>query len=197
MPWKLLSRSPTDTLIALADWAEGQPKWLRHGLLGAAFVYAFALSRSGLFGLLILLAMFVTGHASEAWRLLFVVLLLAPAWGFTGGLLYSVCEPLAQHLGVVGRFLQRVAGGFGYALILVYAVLPLIPDSRRRPSTTDSPSANIVVVTILSLLIGLALSVSDTRPDGGKAETNWRFVGGVVLTGAFLALLMYLAGWTQ
>jgi len=104
---------------------------------------------------------------------------------------------LAQHLGVVGRFLQRVAGGFGYALILVYAVLPLIPDSRRRPSTTDSPSANIVVVTILSLLIGLALSVSDTRPDGGKAETNWRFVGGVVLTGAFLALLMYLAGWTQ
>jgi hypothetical protein len=189
-------RSPLDSLVALADWAEQRPTWLRRGLYGAGIVYAFFIDRGGVLGILIaLLLILVTGHGTEIWRLLLVILVVAPAGGFLGGLLYSVCDPLAEHLGVVGRFLQRVAGGIGYALVLVYAVLPLMPDESVGTTRGYSTFFNLAFVGIFGLLIGATLTAVDGTPAGVPQQTSWRFVAGAVLVGGFLLLLMRLAGW--
>jgi hypothetical protein len=192
---RLLTRSPTESLNAALGWVQARPRWLRRALFGAALVYAFAISRGGLLALLALLVLFLTGHQSEAGRFLLVLLLVAPAGGFLGGLLHSASEPLAKHLGAVGRFLQRMAAGLGYATVLVYGVLPILDRTTDKSRATSSTVENLAIIGIIALLIGAVLSTEDGRSDASEPRTNWRFVATVVAVGGVLAGLMYLAGW--
>jgi hypothetical protein len=197
MPQFLGSPSLSDRLIALADWADSRPRWLRHGLFGAGLVYAYALSRGALGALALLVAvvfLFATGRQSEAWRFLFAVGVLAPAGGFLGGLVYTAFQPVADYLGALGRFLQRTAAGIGYAVILVFVIVPVLPlDAKEHHSVP--PLANGIIAGLIGLAIGAVMSISDKDAEGRDGPTNWRFVGGLIVIAAFLMLLMYLAGW--
>jgi hypothetical protein len=189
---KLFSRSPFETLLTLGSWVESRPSWLRNGLFGALFIYAFAASRGILILVLVLLWMALTGHQAQAFQFLLVLLVVAPAGGFVGGLAYTAFEPLSRRLGAIGRFLQWAAAGAGYSTVLVYAVLPLMDGAYR---VSGSPADSLFTIGFISVAIGVAFSLPTREADGLPEHTNWRFVGAMVAGAAVLILLMYLAGW--
>jgi hypothetical protein len=191
----LLPRFSSASALALMEWLEARPPWLRPALLGAGLIYAFAILRGGLLALLALLILFVTGHQSEAVRLLIALLLVAPAGGFLGGLLYAAFAPLAAVLGGFGRFLQWAVGGFGYALALVYAVSPLVDGIDGKAPDRLTPLESLAIAGVIALLIGVALSTAETSSEVDEAPTSWRFVAIVVTVGLILFILMYAAGW--
>ena len=194
--WRGVGEGLTRTLIGVFDWVEGQPAWLRPALVGAGIIYAFALARGGLVVLPLLVVVAVFWHLTWAFRLLICVLIIAPAGGFLGGLAYSSLSPVARRIGRAGRVLQYVAAGFLYALVLEFAVIPLgSPSGIALPQRGDV-LPNLVIAGVIGLFGGVALS---SVPDSPKMsnQTNWAFVGGVLLVGGVLALAMYLAGWTS
>ncbi len=189
-----LAYSPFVIIAACADWVERQPSWLRPPLLGVGFIYAFEISRGGLLLIPTLLAVAAWRQQGEFWPAVLILFVLAPAGGLLGGICYSAFAPLVKTFGAPGRFLQRAAAGFGYGLVLLFAISPALARLAHHDSSHLSVQARLGLAGVIAVGVGVALSYGDSDPVTSR-RTDRRIVIGVVVVGAALLLLMYLAGW--
>src|SRR5882672_9313404 len=83
-------------------WAERQPRILRPAIYGAAFIWFLILVRGGLVLLPLLLIVALVTDPASLLQFLIVALVLAPAGGFLGGLLFGVVSPITDRLGILG-----------------------------------------------------------------------------------------------
>src|SRR5438094_298426 len=93
-----LGRSFGDTLIWMFGFVEGRPAFLRPAFYGAFFIWTLILFRGGLIVLPIALPILFFTDRQLFGPLLLTFLVLAPAGGFLGGLLYSAVSPIANRL---------------------------------------------------------------------------------------------------
>ena len=153
----LFGRSFSDTLVWTFSFVEARPAFLRPALYGAFFIWALILFRGGLIVLPILMAIVFFTNRHEFWQMLLTFLVLAPGGGFFGGLLYGVVSPLANRLGVVGTVIKFTVAAWGYLVVLVYVIMPII-DS-------DDPSSlgvkgDWIFIAGFGLVIGIVLAVA-------------------------------------
>src|SRR6266567_2457416 len=96
---QFFQRSLAQILVDVFDFVESRPPWLRPPLYGALLIYAFEMWRGVLILGPIVLVILAIKQPSTAWHMLLVLIVLAPAAGFAGGLLYILPRPLTKHLG--------------------------------------------------------------------------------------------------
>jgi hypothetical protein len=111
-------------------------------------------------------------------------------WGIIGG--YYLAALLAGPVvGVLRPLTQRRVGTFFIGWVagtIAYAAVGFVmPISRDLPWWFSAvPGLG---------MDGVALVLQDDERYGGRAKPNPRFIAGVLLVGAALALLMLAAGW--
>ncbi len=156
-------RSFGDTLMWMFGFVENRPKFLRPAFYGAFFIWALILFRGALIVLPIALPILFFTDRQLFWQLILVFLVLAPAGGFTGGLLYSLVSPIANPLGVVGAVVKFTFAAWGYLIVLVYAIMPVI-DRKENVSFTNS--GDWIFIGGFGLLMGIVLAVASHELNG-------------------------------
>jgi hypothetical protein len=153
---RFLRQSLGEIIVRVFDFVESRPSWLRPPLYGAVFIYAFEMWRGALILGPILLVGLAIKEPSTAWRLLLVLVALAPAAGFAGGLLYILPRPLTKHLGKAGTLIQCLFAGFGYGAFLTFLIVPVM-DSKPFPPLSDG--SEWFVAGLIGVIGGLAIGV--------------------------------------
>ena len=153
---RFLQQSLAEIILRLFDFVESRPSWLRPPLYGALLIYAFEMWR----GVLILGPIILVGLAiknpSTAWRWLLILVALAPAAGFTGGLLYILPRPLTKYFGKAGTLIQCLFAGFGYGTFLTFLIIPVM-DGKPFPPLSDG--SEWFVAALVGVIGGLAIGV--------------------------------------
>ena len=149
-----LGRSFGDTLIWMFGFVEGRPAFLRPAFYGAFFIWTLILFRGGLIVLPIALPILFFTDRQLFWPLLLTFLVLAPAGGFLGGLLYSAVSPIANRLGLVGRIMKFTVAAWAYLVVLVFVIMPLV-DRKHAGSLNDR--GDWIFIGAFGLLLGIAI----------------------------------------
>ena len=151
---RFLQQSLAERILRVFDFVESRPSWQRPPLYGALLIYAFEMWR----GVLILGPIILVGMAikepSTAWRWLLVLVALAPAAGFAGGLLFVLPRPLTKHFGKIGTLIQCLFAGFAYGTFLRFLIVPVI-DGKPFPHLSDG--SDWFVAALIGVISGLAL----------------------------------------
>jgi len=153
-------RSFGQTLQWMFQFVENQPAFLRPALYGAFFIWALILFRGGLIVLPIALPILFFSNRHLFWQLLLTFLVLAPAGGFAGGLLYGLISPIANRLGVVGTALKFTVAAWAYLVVLVFVIIPFVEPEKHR---IVGDSGDWVFIGGFGLVLGIALTVGARR----------------------------------
>jgi hypothetical protein len=155
-----VGRSFADTLMWLFEFVENRPAYIRPALYGAFFVWALILFRAGVIPLPIaLIAIFFTNR-DLFWPFVLTFLVLAPAGGFIGGILYSAISPVANRLGIVGRVLKFTVAASAYLTVLVFVIMPLL-QTENKGSLSDQ--GDWIFIGGFGLLLGIIMAWNTRR----------------------------------
>jgi hypothetical protein len=151
-------RSLTDVLAALFQWVQGRPSWLRPALYGSLLMYGLVIWRGGLILVPIGTVVLFIHDRALMWRLLLTILVLAPAGGFAGGLVWGALTPLLNPLGKVGKVFKYVVGTWIYAALLVFLIIPTVKPTENIP-----PAVAWGFVAGWGLLIGICMGLQSEK----------------------------------
>src|SRR5947207_414873 len=96
------------------------------------YIWSLLLSRSCVSFMSISLSILFFINRHLFWQLLLTFLVLAPAGGFAGGLLYGLISPIANRLGVVGTALKFTVAAWAYLVVLVFVIMPFVEPEKHR-----------------------------------------------------------------
>ncbi len=153
-------------LAGSAQWVSQLPSWARPPFFGALLIYAFEIWRGGLIAIPLLAI--VGWFVDPKWtvRMLLTLVVVAPAGGFLGGVLYSVVHPVTSRLKLAGKMIEHCFAAWGYLTVLWFVILPLI-DPKHAGHISDS--GDWIAIGGLGALLGIILGLQADRPDPGAA----------------------------
>jgi hypothetical protein len=154
------SRSLGETLAIVVTWVEKRSPIVRPAFYGAFFIWALILSRGALLVFPIALPVLFFADRALFWQLVLTFFFLAPAGGFLGGLLYGLVSPLCNHLGAFGSGIKYTFGAWGYLVVLVYAIMPVI-EPEKTYSLRDPWDWGFIGG--FGLVLGIAMAIGARR----------------------------------
>ena len=161
-----LSRSLWDVMESFFGWLSRLPPWAQPPFFGALLIYAFEVWRGGLIVIPLLAAIGFFLDPNWTLRMLFTLVVLAPAGGFLGGVLYSLIHPLTRRFKIVGVFIEHSLAAWGYLAVLWFVILPLI-DPKNAGHLSDS--GDWMAIGGLGILVGIVMGLQTRGGDTGAA----------------------------